>query len=283
VTIVTGPGIYRGLPEGRYHADDALAPELGRSLSQSGAKTLLASHARFAWEREHGRPPKNAYDVGTLAHALILRRRDERLTIIDAYDWRTKASQAAKAAAYAAGRVPVHRGDLLAASRIARSVRRHPLASAILAEGEAEVSYYWRDPGTGVTCRARVDWLVPGKALVDIKTVGRVGGSEPSSFGRQCAQLDYPLQAAHYIDGWEAVTGERLPFIHLVVETEAPHFVLVGQLFDDAIDAGRARMRRALEVYAERESAGDWPQFDHPNTIADIPVPGWYGRTEGAA
>ena len=166
------------------------------------------------------------------------------------------------------------------ASRIARSVRRHPLASAILAEGEAEVSYYWRDPGTGVTCRARVDWLVPGKALVDIKTVGRVGGSEPSSFGRQCAQLDYPLQAAHYIDGWEAVTGERLPFIHLVVETEAPHFVLVGQLFDDAIDAGRARMRRALTEYAERESAGDWPAFDHPNDIADIPVPGWYGRTE---
>ena len=50
-----------------------------------------------------------------------------------------------------------------------------------------------RAPGAHVS--ARVDWLVPGKALVDIKTVGRVGGSEPSSFGRQCAQLDYPLQA----------------------------------------------------------------------------------------
>ena len=276
--IVTGPGVYRDLPEGRYHADDALTPELGRSLSQSGAKTLMSSPARFAWERDHGRPPKDAYDVGTLAHALILRRSDPRLTVIDAYDWRTKAAQTAKAAAYDAGRVPVHRGDLLAASRIARSVRQHPLASAILTEGEAEVSYYWRDPGTGVTCRARVDWLVPGKALVDVKTVGRVGGSEPAAFGRQCATLDYPLQAAHYIDGWE-----RLPFIHLVVETEPPHFVLVGQLFDDAIDAGRSRMRRALEVYAERESAGDWPQFDHPHTIADIPVPGWYGRTEGVA
>ena len=219
--IVTGPGVYRDLPEGRYHADDALTPELGRSLSQSGAKTLMSSPARFAWERDHGRPPKDAYDVGTLAHALILRRSDPRLTVIDAYDWRTKAAQTAKAAAYDAGRVPVHRGDLLAASRIARSVRQHPLASAILTEGEAEVSYYWRDPGTGVTCRARVDWLVPGKALVDVKTVGRVGGSEPAAFGRQCATLDYPLQAAHYIDGWEAVTGERLPFIHLVRKVDA--------------------------------------------------------------
>ncbi len=282
MSTVTGPGVYRRLPETTYHADSDLAPELGRSLSQSGAKTLLSSPARFAWEREHGRPAKDAYDLGTLAHALILGSGDDRLVVVDAYDWRTKAAQAAKAEAYAAGKVPVHRGDLLAASRIARAVRRHPLARAVLASGEPEVSFYWRDPETGVTCRARVDWLVPGKALVDVKTVGRYGGADPAAFGRQCAQLDYPMQAAHYVDGWEAVTGERLPFVHLIVETEPPHFVTVGQLPDDAIKAGRARMRSALTEYTERESAGDWPEFDHPNNIVDIPGPGWYGRTEGA-
>ncbi len=280
MSTVTGPGIYRGLPESVYHADSDIAPELGRSLSQSGAKTLLSSPARFAWEREHGRPSKDAYDLGTLAHVLILGSHDDRLVIVDAYDWRTKAAQEAKAAAYAEGKVPVHRGDLRAASRIARAVRRHPLARAVLASGEPEVSFYWRDPETGVTCRARVDWLVPGKALVDVKTVGRYGGADPAAFGRQCAQLDYPMQAAHYVDGWEAVTGERLPFVHLIVETEPPHFVTVGQLPDHAIEAGRAKMRAALTEYAERESAGDWPEFDHPNNIVDIPVPGWYGRTE---
>lgn len=278
--IVTGPGVYRGMPEDRYHADDSLVPEMGRSLSQSGAKTLLASPARFAWEREHGRPPKDAFDLGTLAHALILGSHDDRLVIVDAYDWRTKAAQKAKAAAYAAGKVPVHRGDLRSASQIARAVRRHPLARAVLASGEPEVSFYWRDPETGVTCRARVDWLVPGKALVDVKTVGRYGGADPAAFGRQCATLDYPMQAAHYVDGWEAVTGELLPFVHIVVETEEPNFVTVGQLPDHAIEAGRARMRAALIEYADRESSGDWPEFDYPTEIVDIPVPGWYGRTE---
>lgn len=278
--IVTGPGVYRGMPEDRYHADDSLVPEMGRSLSQSGAKTLLASPARFAWEREHGRPPKDAFDLGTLAHALILGSHDDRLVIVDAYDWRTKAAQEAKAAAYAAGKVPVHRGDLRSASQIARAVRRHPLARAVLASGEPEVSFYWRDPETGVTCRARVDWLVPGKALVDVKTVGRYGGADPAAFGRQCATLDYPMQAAHYVDGWEAVTGELLPFVHIVVETEEPNFVTVGQLPDHAIEAGRARMRAALIEYADRESSGDWPEFDYPTEIVDIPVPGWYGRTE---
>lgn len=280
MSTVTGQGVYRRLPETTYHADSDLAPELGRSLSQSGAKTLLSSPARFAWERERGRPSKDAYDLGTLAHALILGSGDDRLVVVDAYDWRTKAAQAAKAEAYAAGKVPVHRGDLLAASRIARAVRRHPLARAVLASGEPEVSFYWIDAQTGVTCRARVDWLVPGKALVDVKTVGRYGGADPAAFGRQCATLDYPMQAAHYVDGWEAVTGELLPFVHLIVETEPPHFVTVGQLPDHVIEAGRAKMRGALTEYAERESAGDWPEFDYPTEIVDIPVPGWYGRTE---
>ena len=72
MSTVTGQGVYRRLPETTYHADSDLAPELGRSLSQSGAKTLLSSPARFAWERERGRPSKDAYDLGTLAHALIL-------------------------------------------------------------------------------------------------------------------------------------------------------------------------------------------------------------------
>ncbi len=280
MSIVTGPGVYRRLPEATYHADTALAPELGRSLSQSGAKTLLASPARFAWERDRGRPPKSEYDLGTLAHALILRNADKRIVVIDAYDYKTKAAQQAKAAAYAEGKVPVHRGQLLDASRIARSVRRHPMAAQVLAHGEPEVSYYWTDSATGVTCRARVDWLVPSKALVDVKTVGRYGGADPSAFGKQCASLDYPLQAAHYIDGWEAVTGERLPFVHVVVEVDPPHFVTVGQLPDEAVEVGRTRMRRALTEYAERESADDWPEFDHPHDIADIPVPGWYGRTD---
>ena len=76
------------------------------------------------------------------------------------------------------GKVPVHRGDLLAVAD-RRAVRRHPLAGAVLlASGEPEVSFYWIDAATGVTCRARVDWLVPGKALIDVKTVGRYGGAD---------------------------------------------------------------------------------------------------------
>ena len=83
-------------------------------------------------------------------------------------------------------------------------------------------------------------------------------------FGRDCAAYDYPMQAAHSIDGWEAVTGDRLPFVHIVVETEEPNFVTVGQLLTTP-SRQAARMRAALIEYADRESSGDWPEFGLPH------------------
>ena len=272
--VVTGPGFYSHLDESRYHADDALAPELGRSLSQSGAKTLLKSPEHFDYERSHGRPPKDAFDLGTIVHGLTLRGGDNRIRVIDAYDWRAKADQATKKAHHAAGLVPIHRGDLRQAAKIAQAVLHHPLARNILAEGEPEVSAYWIDDETGITCRARYDWVNP-KALVDLKST-RYGSSVPSEFGRSAASFDYPMQAAHYRQGWHALTGDWLEFLTIAVETEAPYVVSVGRYTDDDLAIGADRMRQARLIYAERQSSGQWT--DDPQ-IATFHLPGWYGRT----
>ena len=66
------------VPESQYHADPA--------LSYSGMKTLLDCPARFAWEREHGRPERAAYDFGHAAHQLVLGVGDP-IAIIDADDF----------------------------------------------------------------------------------------------------------------------------------------------------------------------------------------------------
>lgn len=269
---ITCPGIYE-VEESTYHSGQNLAPRLGRSLSATACKTLLTNPARFLHERERGRPPKDAFDVGTLAHELILRGGDNRLRVIDAYDWRSKVAQEAKKAAHADRLVPVHRGDLLAATHLARSVRRHPLASAILSEGKPEQSLYWLDEETGVTCRGRVDWL-RGNAIVDVKTT-TYGGSDPDAFARAAASYDYPLQAAHYIDGVEALTGQRLPFLFIVVEKEPPYFVRVHQLTTDDLEIGRDRARAARHLFAEYESNG-YPAVG--SDIETIHLPGWYGR-----
>lgn len=275
MSLIADPGLYHDIDEADYHADRTLAPNLGRSLSQSGAKTLRRNPARFAHERDHGRPPKDAFDVGTLTHALILRNPDQRLRIVDAYDWRAKASQEAKKAARAEGHVVTHRGDLLAASKAARAVRRDELAGAILSAGRPEVTAYAVDPDTGVTLRGRFDWLREGTSLdclVDVKTAA-YGRGTPDVFGKSAAEYDYPMQAWWYRYIYFLITGRWLPFYTITVELEAPYFVTVGQYGDADLAEGEERARAAIAEYAERESAQSWTAEPVMHTFT---LPGWY-------
>lgn len=273
--IVTGPGVYGPdvLSERAYHEDRSLAPELGRSLSQSGAKTLLRSPARFAHERAHGRPPKAAFDLGSTVHALALCDPDSRLRVADCTEWRTAEAKTFRDGAYAAGLIPVTRDQLRHASRVARAVRRHPLAGRMLSVGQPGVSAYAVDPETGVTLRARADHLHPA-GIIDLKTAA-YGRGTPDAFGRSAAEYDYPLQAAWYQHVWHLATGELLPFVTITVETDPPYFVTVGQYAEEDMAAGYARMRQAIDLYAELESSVG---YDPPAEIVTFELPPWYGR-----
>lgn len=257
--IVTGPGFYPDLSNEDYQRDTQLTPELGRSLSSSGVKRILTLPARFDYERQHGRAPKDAFDLGSTAHAIILRNGD--VHVVDAYDWRAKADQATKKALRADGKVVVHRGEFAQAAAMAQSVRRHPLASAILSRGRAEVSYYWTDAQTGITCRARADWLREGTAADCIADVKTCQDASEDGFGKTIANFGYDLSVAHYVDGYEALTGRRLPLYLIAVETAVPHFVQVHEIPADWLADALDRVRDARARYAECESAGEFPGY----------------------
>lgn len=262
---ITAPGVY-DVPEDTYHADADLAPELGRSLSSTGAKTILKSPALFDYQRRHP-VQKDVFDEGTVAHALILRNPDPRLFVVDDYDWTRRKGKPTRDEIRNQGRIPIHRGTLLAASKMAHAVRRHALASAILSQGQPERSLYWTDEATGVTCRGRTDWL-RDNAIVDVKTTQ---DASPTGFAKACANYGYDQQADWYTTGVEAITGRRLPFLFIAVEKEPPHLVAVYQLDDDALDRGARRNRQALDLFAECESAGEWPGYSSDIEVLSLP------------
>ena len=267
---ITEAGIYPGIHEETYHADTDLAPHLGRSLSASGAKTILDCPARYEYQRTH-RVYKDVFDVGTIAHKLILRSDDDRIRVADTYEWKPwQKWNPWKDDLRKQGLIPINRADLLAASRMAASVRRHPVASAIFAEGQPELSLYWVDERTGVTCRGRVDWLRPN-AIVDLKTINK---ADVRTITRQSADFGYASQADWYRRGVHALTGEWLPFVHVFVESAAPHIVHVTQLDDDFLEYGSRRNDEALALFAQCESAGEWPAYN-PNDITLISPPPW--------
>jgi hypothetical protein len=211
-------------------------------------------------------------DLGTLVHTLVLGSKDRRLVVCPFDSMRTKAAQEWAEKVDTAGQIVVTHKQVRQAIAVAKAVKAHPLAGAILSEGRPEVTLRWDDPETGVPLRGRIDWL-RDNAIVDLKTCGRYGGSELDTFGRQAASLDYPMSAANYVAGYAALTGETLPFITITVEVEAPHFITVG-VYDEAdLLEGHERMRSAIEEFARRTESGIWTD---PPQIETIPVPGWY-------
>lgn len=268
---VTAPGFY-DLTNEDYQRDAQVAPELGRTLSSSGVKAILNLPARFEYERENGRAPKDAFDLGSTAHAIILR--NGTIHVVDAYDWRTKADQTTKKQLRAEGKVVVHRGEFAQAAAMARAVRRHPLASAILSQGRPEASYYWVDPETGVTCRARADWLREGTAADCISDVKTCQDASVDGFGKTIANFGYALSAAHYLDGYEVLTGRRIPFYFIAVETAPPHFVQVHELPPDWLADAAERVAEARALFAQYESAGEFPGYA-PDQIVTPTRPRW--------
>ncbi len=266
-TLVEAPGLY-DIDETLYHADTHLAPTLGRSLSASGAKSLLRSPARFKWERDNGaRPDTATFDTGHAAHRFILRKGND-VGRVHADTWRTNTAKAEAAALRAAHRVPLLVKDYLAALDMAKAVRRHRNFGRLFDDGAAEQSAYWIDDATGVTCRARADWLHP-HAVIDVKTAA---DASPAGFAKAVANFRYDLQAVVYGEAF----GADLPFVFVVVETAPPHFCAAYVLPAEALAIGRNDWHRALAMFAECESTGVWPSYSEE--IETLTLPGWFYR-----
>jgi hypothetical protein len=259
-------GLVYGLDEQEYHALPG--------LSSTGAKTILRSPAHYDYQRKHGRPEKPAFDMGHAAHADVLGTGLE-VVRIDADDWRTKDARAERDTAYAAGKVPLLAKDADRAAAIAAAVRAHDVAGRLFATGDPEVSAFWTDEATGVPCRGRFDYLrhLGRPLIVDLKTCQ---DANPDHFGRTALNLGYDVQTAHYLDGYQAITGETAAFVHVLVEVEPPHAVSVVQLDDDALYVGGLKARRAREIWRDCTAAGVWPAYS--TEIEPVSLPAWAVR-----
>ncbi|MFF3867381.1 PD-(D/E)XK nuclease-like domain-containing protein [Micromonospora sp. NPDC001898] len=276
--VVTEPGIHPDMSESAYHRD----PVPAGSLSSTGARKLLppSCPAKFRHWLDHPDPPKDAFDLGHAAHLKVLGR-GLNLAVVDAADWRTKAAKEAKAAAYAAGQVPLLIADHQRVENMAAAIRRHPIAGPLLApdSGQPEVSVFWIDPATGMWCRARYDFLrhpVPGRRriVVDYKTTP---DASLEHIQRAIHRFGYHQQGGHYLDGAVHLgLADDPAFVLVFQETEPPHLITVVQPDPVALRIGRDLNRQALEVYAECTRTGLWP--DHSDDIEPVALPAWVER-----
>lgn len=154
-------------------------------------------------------------------------------------------------------------------------------ASDLLKSGVTQVwiSADCNDRATGLTVpvKALID-LVPmadhplyGEWLVDLKTAT---SAAPGRFCRDVYAYNYDLQAAWYLDLYNAATGEnRCDFCHIVQENFPPYELRVPILGRRFIERGRLRYQAAIELYCRCLCSGHWPGYDRSDTQWPITEP----------
>jgi len=282
--VALEPGIYE-LTDEEY-----FGPELASTtLSSTGARELLkpGGPARFRHAIDNGTlEVKREFDLGHAVHTLVLGAGPEPVVVIgtgkDPESWRTDADKAKVAALRADGKVPLRAADMVAAYAMADAVKVHPLAAKLLRDGKPERTLIWRDPATGVMCRAKADWLRKD-GIVDLKTCE---SAAPDALSKAAHNYGYAIQAPFYLRGlrsesWRFMSpyGPVEPFfVHIAVEKTPPYLVHVNQLTERAMAWGERQVSQALEIFRDCTAAGEWPGYP-TDEITDIDLPAWV-RTE---
>jgi exodeoxyribonuclease VIII len=162
------------------------------------------------------------------------------------------------------------------ASRAEIAIRQNEEAVKYLdADGDAEVSFFWANPGTGMPCKARMDKvLIDDDIIVDYKTTV---DASPSGFAKQIVNYGYHIQAASYMEGYNLVTG-RAPkkFVFIAQEMVYPYMSGVYTLDDDSISSGIYDYNELLTELEARMANNDWPTGgSHVAGETELRIPVW--------
>ena len=243
-----------------YHADPA--------ISASQLKKVMQSPYHY-WSAylDPSRTPTiatSAMKLGSLTHCCVLEPDEVSKRYGITPDRRSNAGKALAAEMEASGIEAVTAQEMEQALSMAAAVRSHPTAGLLLANGQAEQSFWWDDIATGLRCKCRPDWF-DGELIVDLKTCQ---DASPAGFGKAVAAFHYQLQAAHYLAG---TLVKR--FIFVAVEKTYPFGIGVYELDQEALVHGSIARHNALQRIQDCRAIGEWPGYT--DGIQTLQLPGW--------
>jgi hypothetical protein len=139
--------------------------------------------------------------------------------------------------------------------RIADAALADPIAGPLLRAPYVEQSITWTDERTGEPCKGRADQI--DDRLGDLKTCQSVA---PRRWAATVEDLGYLGQMAFYLDGL-AANGVSFgaPPVWIAAEANPPHDVVVYEIDERDIAAGRDLYRCYLDRLIECRAADAWP------------------------
>ena len=250
-----------------YRADPAYSASDLKIITKQNARALW--HAKFN-ELAPPKLPTPAMKFGTLFHAMILEPEEFTAQFRVVEDKRTKKGKEQALEYEKQGITVITPQDAALANDMRQAICSNPVAWELFDKGSSESSFWWSHSATGLDLKCRCD-KIHGDTVVDLKTTGE-GGASPEMFSKTITNLNYHLQAAHYLQGTGATN-----FIFVVVEKVFPYNIGVYKLDHEFLDIGYEIQEQALLKVAEAVSSGKWLGYTEtePDGIQTLEKPYW--------
>ncbi len=230
------PEVERGIFHGMQDADYFAIPAVSSSMMKAFQR------CPHAWRSglEFTASPSMAFGSMIDCRLLTPDRFDDRFTVSPFPDFRKKEAKEWRDIKLAEGIEIIKPADLIEADKVVEAVKECPRAFEQIASSEKQVAIVWdhTDERTGikVPCKGLID-MVSADGLIDLKTTK---SADPFSWRNTVRNFRYDLQAAFYLDGFNAsqeCQAER--FRHIVIESSRPYEVATYELSKFAIEVGR--------------------------------------------
>jgi len=240
-------------------------------VNWSTLKHMRRSPRHYLHALEHGTPDSPARLLGRVTHCAVYEpdKLQERYVFMPnfhggmndetAHDKGYAGGKQAKAAwlsVFGSGKWEIVERDLYErALAMATAVRADPIAGPLLRGTYVEQTITWTDPLTGLPCKGILDQI--NGRLGDLKSTEQF---LPRQFASSVERLGHLGQLAFYSDGLQAngIVVDDLP-VFITVESKPPYDVVVYEVSENDLDAGRALYQKLLQQLAECQRTGHFP------------------------
>jgi exodeoxyribonuclease VIII len=157
------------------------------------------------------------------------------------------------------GKICLKPSEVAEALDMANAILNHNLFQGYLsAGGDFELTFVWRDPATGVLCKARPDFITSDRrTVVDFKTAASV---KHFKFQSAAYEYRYEVSAAFTLEGVTAVTGiEPERYVFFVVQSAPPYLVAAYEATIEDLECGNLFLCRTLPAFRQCKDTGIWP------------------------
>lgn len=266
------------------------------ALSYSIAKEMLTKTPLHAWQMHRllggkGQPKKKptpALERGIIIDHLILGAAEHRIVVVKAPDFRTKAAQQQRDAAYEADKVPVLEEDYAEYEKTAKKLieqlgpifGRPKLRAAWLSD--EDVLCHGELDGfseSGSTAEEPIAGIDPGAPIIwDLKScTDAVDASTESNI----YNYDYQIQCASYLDCVSSLRpelAEAVQFVLVFAEVTPPYDVRFVKLARSFVEMGQGQWGRAVFMWRECLQSNKWPGSGRK--LHEVSAPIWAVRRE---